>query len=892
MDGSSAAALGLLGPARAMVHKKKKPPSEASPSPSTPSTPSTPRQPGIVSLQVADDVVAPAACIVLHWEVLRQLGACLGDALAVSSTSGVDMILSAWASARVAPGRAGLADEVKAALGVVDGVRTSVRAHLRRGAGGSAPCETRLLELSAMDAAQTEAHEALGLSHGPRLSWLGSQMLGWPVCAGCVIAMRLHGKPLQLRVVRALPTEGIEHPAVPPAPATPAIADEAAGDETPVLVAPVFRVGVSTRLVIVPPPLLQPPPNPLAEAPPSPAATESTTSSSALAPPSAPPADVAGMLEVMERVREAIELPLRRRDLFSSFGVAAPTGVLLHGPPGTGKTLLARALCASLGVHVAELSTSRLLSSIHGDAEAALSKAFTEARRRAPSVLFLDEVDALGAARDGLEGAGGSSGGAQHTRLLAQLLTEMDGVISRPEAVLVLGATNRPEALDPALRRPGRFDTEIEVGVPSEPGRRDILAGLFARTPHELTHDQIDETAACSAGFVGADLAALHRHAALSALGRADGGAGGGAGGGADGGADAGSGAGAPTDAAAAEAQRIEWADVQAALRSVRPSALREVELRIPTVSWDDIGGQTVLKRALHEAVQWPLRHPEAFARLGIRPPRGVLLYGPPGCSKTLAAKALAAEGRTNFLAVKGPELFSKWVGESERAVAALFRRARAAAPSIIFFDEIDALAAKRASGAEGSGGVGARVLAQLLHEMDGVTPLTAVLVVAATNRPDLVDSALLRPGRFDSLIHVTLPDEAGRLQVLTIHTKTMPLAADVDLSALAARTQGYSGAELAALTREAALGALEEAVDATVRIIVAQRHLEAALASVTPRTTRETLDYFAQYELRQTHGKAAPKAAGGTPTDQAGAGGLPSSFNFTFGAVAAPSHM
>ena len=296
------------------------------------------------------------------------------------------------------------------------------------------------------------------------------------------------------------------------------------------------------------------------------------------------------------------------------------------------------------------------------------------------------------------------------------------------------------------------------------------------------------------------------------------------------------------------------------ALTIVRPSAMREVELHVPKVSWDDIGGQETLKQALKEAVEWPLRHADAFQRMGIRPPRGVLLYGPPGCSKTLAAKALASGTRTNFLAVKGPELFSKWVGESERAVAALFRRARAASPAIIFFDEIDALAAKRSDGA-GGGGVGARVLSQLLHEMDGIQPLTNVLVVAATNRPDLVDPALLRPGRFDALIHVSLPDEPGRLHVLQIHTKRMPLAADVDLPALAARTgdtwstAGYSGAELAALCREAALSSLEESVGASE---VAARHFDLALAVVRPRTSREMLRYFEDYERSAGRGRSA----------------------------------
>jgi AAA family ATPase len=307
----------------------------------------------------------------------------------------------------------------------------------------------------------------------------------------------------------------------------------------------------------------------------------------------------------------------------------------------------------------------------------------------------------------------------------------------------------------------------------------------------------------------------------------------------------------------------LTWEDFGAALRVVRPSALREVELRVPRVSWDDIGGQRALKTALTEAVQWPLRHPEAFERLGIRPPRGVLLYGPPGCSKTLAAKALASESRTNFLAVKGPELFSKYVGESERAVASLFRRARAAAPAIIFFDEIDALAAKRAEGAAGAGGVGARVLAQLLHEMDGVQPLSKVLVVAATNRPDLVDPALLRPGRFDALLYVGLPDLEGRLQILRIHTRAMPLADDVDLDGLAARTPNFSGAELAALCREAALAALEVSEAAAA---VALEHFERALELVVPRTSPETLAYFSRYEAATRMGGAQAQTVNKQP--------------------------
>ena len=531
------------------------------------------------------------------------------------------------------------------------------------------------------------------------------------------------------------------------------------------------------------------------------------------------------MADLVSRVREAIELPLLHRRLFDAHGVPPPTGVLLHGPPGTGKTLLARSICAAIGAHVVEVGAAQLLSDAFGGAEAQLSAAFAAARARAPSVLFIDEIDGIAAARDGLGGgggaggAGGGGGGGAAARLLALLLTEMDGAIARPEAVLVLGATNRPEALDPALRRPGRFDSEIEVGVPSEDGRAAVLDGLFRRTPHKLKPAQRREAAACTAGFVGADLAALHRQRrraiARHALAeeppwrprrrrRRDGdGDGEQQAAGESGETVVGGGAGGGAGAA------IRWGDVRAALKTVKPSALREVELRVPDVGWGDIGGQEGLKAALREAVEWPLSHPDAFARMGIRPPRGVLLYGPPGCSKTLAAKALAAESRTNFLAVKGPELFSKWVGESERAVASLFRRARPPPRSSSLTRSTRSR--RGAARARRRGGVGARALAAAVG--DGRCLAAHVRPRRRRDqppRPRRPRAAAPRPLR---LAPPRRPARrGGRRQVLGIHTKRMPLGASVDLDQLARDTDGYSGAELAALTREAALSALEEA--------------------------------------------------------------------------------
>ena len=731
--------------------------------------------------------LAPVECrprsALMHWESLRGLGMSLGDVVAVwaEETVATPLLLSVWASGAVAVGRVGLSEEARAALGPVSRIRLSV-------VGAAVSGDASLVELVALSAAQ---EDDLGLWrwHGTDGS-LSARLLGAHVRAGCVVALRLHGAAAVLRVVRARGPQG-EVPSVGAA----------------------LRVGARTQVKLT---------SLAAQNPVSVPAVTATRVPGAVAGTPACSTAFAGLERQLDVLRGAAGLPLCTPHVYERLGIAPSRGVLLHGPPGTGKTLLVRTFALEQRVPVVDVDLAHLLSATSVDAEGRLIAAFADARRRAPAIVFLDEVDALGAR--------GAADGCAESRLLATLLCEMDGARApSAERVVVIGATNRPDALDASLRRAGRFDREMEVGVPSEDQRRSIAIALLAHTPHALSGARLDELAACTAGFVGADLAALHRHAALAALAR-------------------------PVDPAAASeyaaglaGEAVGWADVQRALQLVKPSGLRELALEVPRVSWDDIGGQPQLKQTLREAVDWPLRHADAFARMGVRPPRGVLLYGPPGCSKTLAAKALASEARTNLLAVKGPELFSKWVGESERAVAALFRKARAAAPAIIFFDEIDALATSRTD-LPGTGGVGHRVLSQLLHEIDGIQPLQAVLVVAATNRPDRVDAALLRPGRFDTLVHVSLPDGEARAAILAIHTRHMPLATDFDRAALVAATDGYSGAELAAVCREAALLAMEESVNA---VHVASAHFNAALQAVRPRTTPAMLDFFAAVQAR-----------------------------------------
>ena len=488
------------------------------------------------------------------------------------------------------------------------------------------------------------------------------------------------------------------------------------------------------------------------------------------------------------------------------------TGLLLFGPPGTGKTSLARLLPSLLRCRLVTVQGPELYSKFYGETEAQLRAKFEEAAAAAPCILFIDELDSLAPRRD-------SGASDQERRVGATLLCLLDQVAREDSRVVVVAATSRLESLDPGLRRPGRLDMEVEVGVPGVRGRDSILTGLLEEQGSELDREEVARLARDTHGFVGADLQALVSLACIEARG--------------------------------GEGGSLTMDHFLTVRPRVKPSAMREVMVEVPEVSWSDIGGLEELKLKLRQAVEWPIKHPEVFTRMGISAPRGLLMYGPPGCSKTMIAKALANESGLNFLSIKGPELFSKWVGESERAVREVFRRARQVKPSIVFFDEIDAIGGARGGG--GSGKVGDRVLAQLLTEMDGVEGLAGVTVVAATNRPDMMDQALLRPGRLDRVVYVPLPDLATRRQVLAVHTRKIPTAASVDLELVAGRTAGYSGAEVTAVCNEAAMAALEESVEAEV---VEQRHFEVALASVKPRITAELFDVYERFQADNTSKK------------------------------------
>ncbi len=526
--------------------------------------------------------------------------------------------------------------------------------------------------------------------------------------------------------------------------------------------------------------------------------------------------DLGGMRDTIDALREMVELPLRHPELFQRLGVDPPKGVLLHGPPGTGKTLLARAVANESAAKFFSIAGPEIMGSAYGESERRLREIFEQAAQSAPSIIFIDEIDSIAPKR-------GQVTGEAEKRLVAQLLTLLDGMEPRQNTV-VIAATNRPEAIDEALRRPGRLDREIIVGVPDQPGRREIL-GIHTRGMPLAPDVNLDDLARRTYGFVGADLAALCREAALEAVRRImpkinlseDV---------------------IPTEIL--DALSVELRDFDNALKRVQPSAMREVMVEAPTIGWDDIGGLDEPRDRLREGVELPLKHPEAFKRLGIRPAKGFLLYGPPGTGKTLLAKAAARESEANFIATKSSDLLSKWYGESEQQIARLFNRARQVAPTIIFIDELDSLVPARGGGL-GEPQVTERVVNTILSEMDGLEELQNVVVIGATNRPTLIDPALLRPGRFDDLIYVGTPDVAGRSRILAIHTRNMPLGKDVDLEALAKRTERFTGADLEDLVRRAGLTALRRGLDsATVTMADFDAAMTETRASVTPEMLEE----------------------------------------------------
>ncbi|MCL7399939.1 MAG: CDC48 family AAA ATPase, partial [Thaumarchaeota archaeon] len=535
--------------------------------------------------------------------------------------------------------------------------------------------------------------------------------------------------------------------------------------------------------------------------------------------------DIGGLQEEIRKIREMVELPLKYPELFERLGVEAPKGVLLYGPPGTGKTLLAKAVANETNAAFFSISGPEIMSKFYGESEERLREIFRQAEENAPSIIFIDEIDAIAPKREEVTGE-------VEKRVVSQLLALMDGLKPRGR-VVVIGATNRPNAIDPALRRPGRFDREIEIGVPNKQGRLEILQIHTRGMP--LAEDvDLEKIANVTHGFVGADLEALCKEAAMRALRRI-----------------------LPQidfekEKIPAEILNkivVTMDDFMEALKEVEPSAMREVLVEVPTVKWEDIGGLADVKLELQEAVEWPLKYPEVFEHLDAKPPKGILLYGPPGTGKTLLAKAVANESEANFISVKGPELLSKWVGESERAVREIFRKAKQAAPSIIFFDEIDSIAPVRGGG-YGDSHVTERVISQLLTEMDGLEELRGVVVIAATNRPDIIDPALLRPGRFDKLLYVPPPDIEARKEILKIHLKKKPLAEDVDIEDIARRTEGYTGADLAAVCNTAVMLAIrehimgnknpDEAKKNVKNIKVCRRHFEEALRKVKPISQKE----------------------------------------------------
>ena len=526
--------------------------------------------------------------------------------------------------------------------------------------------------------------------------------------------------------------------------------------------------------------------------------------------------ELGGLKNEVQKIREMVELPMRHPELFEKIGVEAPKGVLLYGPPGTGKTLLAKAVAGETNAHFISLSGPEIMGKHYGESEEKIREIFSQAEENAPSIIFIDEIDSIAPKRDEVSGE-------LEKRIVSQLLTLMDGMKSRGK-VVVIAATNRPDSIDPALRRPGRFDREIEIGIPDDEGRFDILSIHTRGMPLDEKVDlkQISKT---THGFVGADLEVLSKEAAMRSLRRI-----------------------LPEidldeekiSSEILQKIQITSDDFRDALKEVRPSALREVQVQIPNVSWDDVGGLDALKEELKEAVEWPIKYKDAYDYVHVETPKGILLHGPPGTGKTLIAKALAKMTESNFISIKGPELLSKWVGESEKGVREIFRKARQAAPCIIFLDEIDALVPRRGSGGSESH-VTENVVSQILTEIDGLEELHNVLIIGATNRLDIVDEALLRPGRFDRIIKVPNPDEKGRLHIFGIHTKSKPLDSDVKISEIVKITDDFSGAEIAAITNRAAITALKRYVASESKnlkeIKITQKDLTDAVNKMRPQS-------------------------------------------------------
>jgi len=544
--------------------------------------------------------------------------------------------------------------------------------------------------------------------------------------------------------------------------------------------------------------------------------------------------DLGGLKDAISKVREMIELPLKHPELFDRLGIDAPKGVLLQGPPGTGKTMLAKAVANESDAYFISINGPEIMSKYYGESERAIREIFEDAEKNAPAIIFLDEIDSIAPKRAEVTGE-------VERRVVAQLLSLMDGLKARKN-VIVIGATNRPEALDIALRRPGRFDREIELRVPDTEGRLEIFQ-IHTRGMPLAENVNLMDFAQITYGFVGADIAALCREAAMSALRRI-----------------------LPKinlnepeiPKEVLDTLQVTREDFENALKDVQPSAIREILIEVPNVSWEDVGGLEGVKELLKEVVEWPLKSPESYRDIGVEAPKGVLLYGPPGTGKTLLAKAIAHESDANFITAKGSDLLSKWYGESEKRIAEVFTRARQVAPSIIFLDELDSLAPIRGT-SSGEPQVTARILNQLLSEMDGLEELRAVVILGATNRPDIIDPALLRPGRFDELILVPVPDEGARREIFRVHTKNMSLAEDVDIEKLVSLTDQYTGADIAAVCKKAGRHALREDLHAKN---VRQKHFLLAIEETGPSVTPDTMKYYEALkgELRKRKSKEIEK--------------------------------